>query len=139
MTDDPASTFGRWLQRRMDESQPRIDDAELGRRAQVAATTVGRWRRGETRPGPDTLRKIAPILGVDYSDLLALSGYGRPADTLGAVIEPQQLRHPLAIEIDRMLADGSPLPMERRKRLEALLDAMIDPDRRAMRPRRRPA
>lgn len=139
MADDAAPPFGRWLRQRMDESRPPIDAAELARRCGANSSTVGRWLRGETRPSPDTLKLLPPVLGVDYGDLLVLAGYGRPSDTLTAMIEPRALSHRLAVEIDQMLADDSPLPADRRMRLEVLLDAVVDPDRKAMRRRRRTA
>lgn len=136
MTDDPAATFGQWLSRRMDDSRPPIDNAELGRRAGIAPSTVGRIRRGESRATPDTLRAMAPVLGVDYVDLMTLAGYGRPAGTLTSVIGQPGPRHPLAVELDRMLADDSPITPDRRRRLEALIDAVMDPERKTMRRRR---
>ena len=41
----------------------------------VDNSTVARLERGETRPSPKTLEKLAPILQVSLMELMAYAGY----------------------------------------------------------------
>jgi transcriptional regulator with XRE-family HTH domain len=43
----------------------------------AAVPTVGTWERGERRPRPDTLRRLATMLAVPYQKLAALAEYPR--------------------------------------------------------------
>ncbi len=38
-------------------------------------STIARWERGDVKPMPENLRKIAPFLGLPYEELMAATGY----------------------------------------------------------------
>ena len=48
---------------------------ELAARAGISASHLGRIERGERFPSAHTLRKIAPVLGFEESDLFTMAGY----------------------------------------------------------------
>lgn len=70
----PASPFQAAIDRRLaDLSMSRY---ELARRAGMHPNGVySWWRRPPVVPKPDTLRRVAPILGLDFADLMVLAGY----------------------------------------------------------------
>jgi len=112
---------------------------DLARAAHVSEATVTRLIYATIAPEPETIRKLAGALGVDEHDFLR-----RVHDTATVGTTPPEAgedlpRHPLAIELDRMLAPGSPIPELDREALETLIDRLIEPYRRMMRGRRRRA
>lgn len=48
-----------------------VSDMELARRAQVSYDTFMNWYGDKTVPRPHEVKKVADVLGVRYSDLLA--------------------------------------------------------------------
>ncbi len=131
--------FGDWLDNYMRSQNPPIDRRELSRRSGVDVSLIGRWIRNDVRPTPDRLRVIAPVLGVDYGNLMTLAGYGAPSEPAPEIVAAPQI-DPLAEELDRMLNPNSPLDDERRRRLRLIVDQVMEAERAAMkRRRRRPA
>jgi transcriptional regulator with XRE-family HTH domain len=63
-----------WLERRG------WSRAQLAEAAGVSQSLLSKWLHDEphprrVRPGPESLRKLAPILGHSYADLLRTAGY----------------------------------------------------------------
>lgn len=127
--------FGTWLATYMDNQRPPIGRPELARRSGIDVRTIGRWINNEIRPTPDKLRQLAPVLGIDYAELLTAAGYGAPADTPPKAVAPRRI-HPLAAELDRMLDPGSPLGDDDRQALELGVNLVMESKRRMMRRRR---
>jgi transcriptional regulator with XRE-family HTH domain len=51
--------------------------ADLARRAGVSLKVVQAAEQGRTQPRPDTLRKLARVLGVEVGDLFVKEGVGQ--------------------------------------------------------------
>ncbi len=78
--------------------------ARLAETSGIGSPVLSRWERGETRPSPANLERLAPALGVPYEDLLKMCGYlpGAPAplnQTLSALLS--------AVEAGWLAMDGS--------------------------------
>lgn len=129
--------FGTWLSDYMADQHPPITRPELARRSGVDVTTIGRWIRNEIRPGPEKLRLVAPVLGMEYGDLMTIAGYGAPTDPDPELLTKRPM-HPLSVEIDRALDPDSGVPEEQRKWLEMTINQLMEVPRKYMR-RRRPA
>lgn len=66
--------------------------SRLARESGVRQNVISRWAsQTPTRPSPENLQKLAPVVGVDYEDLMRMCGYlpadqaapdGEPADEL---------------------------------------------------------
>jgi transcriptional regulator with XRE-family HTH domain len=133
MSDREPTAFGWYIMRKMAAFDPPLNQSELHRRTGVSQSTISRWIYNSGRPETDKLDLLADALGVDYGELLAKAGHGRPADH---VAEPPIHRH--ARNIDAILSPNSPVPPEDREALERVLDRLIDPYLKLIR-RRRPA
>ncbi|MFI5494761.1 multiprotein-bridging factor 1 family protein [Actinoplanes sp. NPDC051859] len=96
-------------------------------------SVVLRWLSGEQRPTIRSIERIAPVLGRTINELV-LAAY--PDRLAGPPPRPVPAPHPLVRELDRMLADDSPIPAADRRALETVLDRMIDPYRQVLRRRR---
>ena len=95
-------------------------------------SVVLRWLSEEQRPTIRSIERIAPMLGKTMNEVV-LAAY---PDRLGLPVPPAPQRHPLAHELDLMLADESPISASDRHALESVLDRMLDPYRKVMRRRR---
>lgn len=109
--------------------------ADIARAIDIAPSLLSKWFRGTEVPSLDSQKKIvAKLPGTTLDDLLRLTGRidGGEPPTLTAV----RAAHPLARELDDMLADTSPIVDTDREVLVTLVDRVIDPYRRVMRRRR---
>jgi transcriptional regulator with XRE-family HTH domain len=113
--------------------------ADIARVAGIVPSLLSKWFRGLEQPNFTSLEKLATGLQVPLRDLIALSGR-LPEGEVGErpVPPPPILVNPLALELDRMLDDESPLSDEDRHAIRTIVDRVIAPYRRQMR-RRRPA
>ena len=96
-----------WLTRAMDAAGIK-SDAELARRAGIPQTNITRWRQG-VQPRPDTLRRLARPLGVEWIDLMVASGNAsaREAHLRGTPRPPER---PVGAGVDpELLADVATL------------------------------
>ncbi|MBE3588135.1 MAG: helix-turn-helix transcriptional regulator [Thermoanaerobacteraceae bacterium] len=66
--------FGNWLKEKR-ISAGYESQGLLSRACGIDHSTIARWERGDTKPSPDNLKKLAPYLGISYQDLLAAAGY----------------------------------------------------------------
>ncbi len=131
-----ATLFGDWLDNFMKSQSPPIERRELSRRSGVDVSLIGRWIRNENRPSPERLRAIAPVLGVEFGNLMTLAGYGAPTEPAAEVVAAPQIDE-LALELDAMLNPHSPLDPDRRDRLRLVVGQVMEAERSAMRRRRK--
>ena len=90
-----------------------VSDMELARRAQVSYDTFMNWYGDKTVPRPHEVKKVADVLGVRYSDLLAAYEGHDPEppplqDAIHELVEEMRLsraqQHETAMAIMRTLA-----------------------------------
>lgn len=122
LRDRQPTEFGWYIQRKMASHEPPLNQTELALRTGVSQSTVSRWIYSPGKPDTDKLRLLADVLGVDHGELLAAAGHGRPADSAAEATRPL---HPLAREIDMLLADDSPLTEDDREELSRFLDRTL--------------
>jgi transcriptional regulator with XRE-family HTH domain len=82
MTDTRAHRFGERLKALMEAK--RLKNGDVAAAAGVDPVTVSQWRSGRQTPSLETVEKIAPLLGVDASDLY--SGSERLRESLSAYV-----------------------------------------------------
>jgi repressor LexA len=66
--------FGRWILEKRVEAGFESQGA-LSRVSGVDHSTIARWERGDVKPRPENLKKVAPYIGVSYETLMAAAGY----------------------------------------------------------------
>ncbi len=93
--------------------QKGLSQTELGQRAEVHYTHVGRYERGVSRPGADTLKRLADALGVSGDYLLE-----------GAVEEAARARFEDR-ELLRQFQEVEKLPEEDKAVVKRLLEAFL--------------
>lgn len=113
--------------------------ADLSRATGIKPSVFSKWFSGAEQPSVKSLEKLAPVIKAPLRDLLVLACRVRPEDLgLEAAPEPPKVvGHPLARELDGLLADSSPLPEVERKAITAFLDQYLEPYRRSARLRSR--
>lgn len=106
----------------------------FARAAGVNPSSASRWLTGEVVPGISTLEKIAPYLKTTKATLVGVAypGAGYVPDALPDRPAP----HPLAVDVERLLADDSQVPDDERATLATLIEHIIKPYRRYLRKRR---
>jgi len=110
MAEPPAGFAGRLRALR---KQKDISQTELGLRAGLHYTHIGRFERGASRPGGDTLRRLADALDVTSDYLLE----GAPDDAARAKVADRELLRQFR-EVER-------LPDEDKHVIKTLLDAFL--------------
>lgn len=131
-SDLPA--FPEWLTAAI-EARYETDSA-FARAAGVSPSAVSRWTKGELRPTPKILERIAPALGVSAQTLSAIAYPELGSDIPEASYQPPKLAHPLALDVERLLAEESPVPSDERATLANLIEHVVKPYRRYLRKRR---
>jgi transcriptional regulator with XRE-family HTH domain len=76
-----GKSFGLWLAN-LRKKRGYSSQRQLAIASGVSNSTISRIESGEQEPGPETLKKIAPYLGVSYQDLMTATGYLDPADII---------------------------------------------------------
>lgn len=110
---------------------------DFARDAGVSASAVSKWVRNIERPSVRLLERVAPKLGRDVRELVALAyPEGIDGEAPPVIVTTRPASHPLALELGRMLAEDSPLTAEQRERLVIVVDHSMDPFRRHMKRRR---
>ena len=66
--------FGKWLKEKRIEVGYESQGL-LSRACDIDHSTIARWERGDTKPSPSNLKKLAPYLGTSYDDLMVVAGY----------------------------------------------------------------
>jgi transcriptional regulator with XRE-family HTH domain len=121
--------------------QEAIDDAgfatptQFARRVNTDPSVVLRWLNGSARPTIRLLERVAPVLGVDINTMVA-AAYPEASTAPPAKVAPRRAVHPLAAELDQMLAPTSPLDDGERQRVIVVVEAGVGPFRPKMRRRR---
>ena len=135
-SDEPTE-FGYFVMRKMADLDPPLNQTELARRSGVGQATISRWIFKDGRPEADKLRQLAVTLEVDYHELLAIAGYGKPSeDVAEALADLRPDVDELALEMSAMLNVGSALTEDDRAFIRGMVDRIIDPYRKKMRRRR---
>jgi transcriptional regulator with XRE-family HTH domain len=75
----PQTEFGRYLRGLMD-AKGLVQDADLGRLADVNPSLLSKWQSGSAVPTVESLRKLAPHLGVRLGDLMVKAGLATSAE-----------------------------------------------------------
>lgn len=108
--------------------------SDIGLDTGISESTASRLIYSDNyMPDRDTLALLARTLQVDFDELILFvhGGPGRQApSTVGHML------HPLAVELNQMLAEDSGVPDEDRAALEALTERIHAPLRKFMRRRR---
>jgi transcriptional regulator with XRE-family HTH domain len=110
MVDMPDGFSGRLRTLR---KQKNLSQTELGQLAGLHYTHIGRFERGTSRPGSDTLRRLADALGVSGDYLLE----GATEEAAKARFEDRELLKQFQ-EVER-------LPAEDKHVVKTLLDAFL--------------
>lgn len=113
------------------------DQASLSKLTRIDSGLLGRYFRGEVQPGEVNLERIQrAVPGSTLRDLRILAGRAKPSE-YEQVEEPSvpQTSHPIADEVDRLLADDSYLEPSERDLLTTLLDRVLEPYRTGTRRR----
>jgi transcriptional regulator with XRE-family HTH domain len=66
--------------------------ARLAKESGIKSPVIGHWARGETRPSPANLKRIAPALGVPYEELMRMCGYLSGESTATSVHSELEMR-----------------------------------------------
>ncbi|MEU6206399.1 XRE family transcriptional regulator [Micromonospora musae] len=109
--------------------------ADLSRATQIKPSVFSKWFSGAEQPSVRSLQRLSPVIKAPLKELLVLA-CRVDAEDLGLESTPEPpevLGHPLARELNTMLADDSPLPVETRAEIEAFFDRYMDHYRRTMR------
>lgn len=109
--------------------------ADLSRATGIKPSIFSKWFAGAEQPSVRSLQRLAPVINAPLTDLLVLACRVDAKDLgLESTPEaPEVIGHPLARELDLMLADDSPIGPESRAEIEAFFDRYLEPYRRAMR------
>jgi transcriptional regulator with XRE-family HTH domain len=111
---DMADTPDGFAERlRMLRKQKNLSQTELGQLAGLHYTHIGRFERGTSRPGSDTLKRLADALGVSGDYLLE----GAAEEAAKARFEDRELLRQFQ-EVER-------LPAEDKHVVKTLLDAFL--------------
>ncbi|MFP1830930.1 helix-turn-helix domain-containing protein [Lonsdalea quercina] len=93
--------------------QKGLSQSELGKLADLHDTHIGRFERGTSRPGGDTLKRLADALDVTGDYLLE----GATDEAAKARFEDRELL--------RQFQEVEPLPDEDKEVIKKLLDAFL--------------
>ncbi|WP_330438784.1 helix-turn-helix domain-containing protein [Micromonospora sp. NBC_00821] len=113
--------------------------ADLSRATGIKPSIYSKWFAGTEQPSMMSLKKLAPVIKAPLSELLVLACRA-DAEDLGLEATPEPptvLGHPLARELDALLAEGSALPPADRDSIVTFLNQYLEPYRRAARTRPR--
>jgi hypothetical protein len=107
---------------------------QFARAVNTDPSVVLRWLSEDQRPTIRSLERVAPMLGKTINEMVD-AAY---PDRLGDAGRPPGVTalHPLGYEVGRMLASDSPISVNEREALLAVLNRMLEPYRRDMRRRR---
>jgi transcriptional regulator with XRE-family HTH domain len=102
--------------------------AELADQTGFSGSTISRLIYDPIEPQYSTLATLAQLFRIDIETLMSAAR--------GQDVEMQPF-HPLGAELDRMLADDSPLPQQTKDNIAQLVNMVLDQHRDAMRQARR--
>lgn len=106
-------------------------NADLARAAGINIGQVGRYLAGQT-PRPETIKKMSPHMGVSYHRLMDIA---YPKQGAGDTDSGHSL-HPLAVQADLLLGEGSAMPADERASLEQVINTVLAPYRKYLRERK---
>lgn len=101
---------------------------ELHKATGVTVATLSRIRSNIQKPSPDTLKKLAPALGMDHMDLLKIAGY---ISSDNNVIIPQAIKEKKKpkdllklLEQEEYTLNGELASPEDKERIKRIVEAM---------------
>lgn len=133
----PLPSFPEFLSAAIDAGYD--SDSAFARAAGVSPSAVSRWIKGELRPTPPMLERIAKALSVNVNTLSAIAYPELGGDENAPAYQAPAPQHPLVRELTRLLAEDSPMSTEERDTLERVVDSILQPYRRHLKSRRRSA
>ncbi len=92
----------------------------LGEMVNVSSVSVGKWERGQTQPGIETLARLADIFGVSMDELCGHEPPAPPAPDGNITVMTRAFRQLTPEEQEKYIAVGKAL----------FAHAFADPDRR---------
>jgi transcriptional regulator with XRE-family HTH domain len=108
---------------------------DFARAAGIHPSVASRWLKGE-RPTLRLLERVAPTLHVPVQRLVSIA---YPGEVQPDEVPAKPAPHALALELERLLAEDSPVPAMDRDTLERVIDSVLQPYRRHLKGRRRAA
>jgi transcriptional regulator with XRE-family HTH domain len=78
MSQAETQRFGQYIKRL--RSERKLGVRELASKAGISHTVLSRLENGKRKPQLNTLKALAPALGVPLADLFAMAGYVGPYD-----------------------------------------------------------
>lgn len=101
--------------------------ADLSRATGIKQSVFSKWFSGTEQPSVRSLQKLAPVIKAPLRDLLVLACRVSEADLAmtGPPEPPEVIGHPLARELDRLLAAESDLSKPDRDRLAFMVDTAL--------------
>lgn len=126
--EQSGNTWGTFVREARKVKGWTIDD--LAEAAGVNRMTIIRWENGHTSFRPENVEPVARALGVSTDVAMQAA--------LGVGHAPGRPLHSLAVMLDRLLAEDSPLDERDREALEFMADSLIGRYADAARKRRRP-
>jgi len=122
--------FGIWLTK-LREQQGYTSQRQLYLASGVSNSTISRMEAGTQKPEPETLKKLAPFLGVSYEHLLKQAGYLSNGQINSSIIYENSSKIDYVFEIPNITYKGKPISEEKKKKvLEILEQPEIDEDAR---------
>ena len=109
--------------------------------AKISGSSVSRWCNRVSKPTVANIETMAPFIFDDRrrpipaAKLVVLAYPSLATKATDTNVEVKGI-HWRAVEIDRMLAEDSPLPVDKRASLEALLESVAGPYRIYLRRRK---
>jgi transcriptional regulator with XRE-family HTH domain len=111
--------------------------ASLARAASLTHSQLSKWFRGQERPTPASLKKLAPAIALPgeraegrtpYTELLVLTGHLQQHEA--GMAEPPSpppvvRRDPTVVELEQLLSEDSKLSEEEQDVLRGLVDRVL--------------
>lgn len=115
--------FADWLERALADTG--ISPARLARDSGVSQGQISRYRRAETLPDPETIRKLATALSSDVDEVLIIAGH-REGDAPLANVYVLKTANPKVLRIAQLLEDRSAAKGNDLDKAERLLETLFD-------------
>lgn len=107
-------------------------NADFARAASIPISAVGRYLR-EQVPRPETIKKMAPHMGTTVQRLMAIA-YPHQSESETDLGGPAL--HPLAVQLNLLLSEGSSMSTAERSNLEQVVGSVLAPYRKHLQRRK---
>ena len=99
--DGDAATPGQRVYAFIQESIGDESMRSFGARAGINPGLLSHWKKGNARPSPELLARVADALGVKHADLLKVGGYTTEGDGIPQPLQPVRVED--SVELDPTL------------------------------------